>query len=138
MALFIVNSSKNIDNKDIKVAAEKIFNVLGKDFDVGLKFVTEEEIKNLNLIFRGVNKSTNVLSFDSDEPKKGGDIVICDDVIEKESASLSISSRDLVVFYLVHGILHLAGFDHKRPQDRVKMEKKEKEIAAVLGLGIER
>ncbi|MBE7525424.1 rRNA maturation RNase YbeY [candidate division WWE3 bacterium] len=102
---------------------------------VGLRFLSEHRMKELNRAYRGKNCPTDVLSFHAadrmhdqfpavaakGEEEEVGDIVICAAVAKREAARRSISAREELVRLIVHGTLHLAGHDHARPADEVKM-----------------
>jgi probable rRNA maturation factor len=88
-------------------------------------------VKNLNLRYRGLNKSTNVLAFaslDSRDPSFGlstvqlGDIVICREVTVAEARTEDKTVTNHVCHLVVHGMLHLLGFDHLEEEDIAKME----------------
>lgn len=135
MPLNFANGSKNVSKELLLRIAEEAFSFLGRGLQVGLKFVSNEEIRRLNLEYRQMDKVTNVLSFADDE---GGDIVLCDDFIAEEAAALGFSAPDLTALYLVHGILHLAGYDHENDRGRVRMEEAEAKILSRFGIIIER
>ena len=63
-----------------------------------------------------------------------GDIMICADVLMRESEEQAKSLNDHWAHIVVHGVLHLQGFDHENTQDAVIMEKREREILATLGV----
>ncbi|MBS3984731.1 MAG: rRNA maturation RNase YbeY [Selenomonadales bacterium] len=95
---------------------------LDKDTELSLAFVDDEEIQRLNLAFRGKDAPTDVLSFanaDEDDlptppgaPKLLGDIVISLERAHAQAALFGHSLEREVAFLLVHGLLHLAGYDH--------------------------
>jgi probable rRNA maturation factor len=79
----------------------------------------------LNLCFRGKNRATDVLSFQATAPAKGfaGDIAISLDIAERNARLLGHSVADEVRILILHGMLHLAGYDHEN--DKGEMAKKE-------------
>lgn len=91
---------------------------------VGLAFVDEKEIQRLNKTFRRKNKPTDVLSF---EPEQGGekgylgDIAICPAYAKREAARRSLAWREELIRLMVHGVLHLSGYDHATEEEEVKM-----------------
>lgn len=94
-----------------------------KKFEVGVTLVTERAIKELNKQYRGKNVPTDVLSFSSEEgermspvvlfePTDLGDLVICPSYAAKEAKRRGIEANEELVRLLVHGTLHLMGYDH--------------------------
>jgi probable rRNA maturation factor len=86
------------------------------------------EIRSLNRRFRGKNMATDVLSFPTDRPKTNarplaGDIAISAEIAAQNAAGLGHSPAEEVKILTLHGILHLAGFNHER--DRGEMARKE-------------
>lgn len=116
-------------------AAEEAFSFLGCDFEANLKFITKNEIKRLNNSYRGLDASTDVLSFKLDD-ENGGDIVICLEIAKKEASEWGITVGEILQLLTVHGILHLASYDHENDQDRVKMEGAERKILKKVGVDI--
>ncbi len=120
-------------------------------FEVSLLSCDDARITALNADFRDKPKATNVLSWPSDEraaaidgemplpPQIGpdtelGDIAIAYDTCAAEAAAAGKTIRDHTVHLLVHGTLHLLGFDHERDRDATLMEGLETEILGKLGI----
>ena len=93
----------------------------------------DDRLKALNHDFRGLNKPTNVLSFPGANGY-GGDIAIAYGVTAKEARAAKKRFTDHAVHLVVHGVLHLAGYDHERPKDASLMEPLEVKILARLGI----
>jgi probable rRNA maturation factor len=93
-------------------------------------------LKALNRDFRGKNKPTNVLSFPA--PANGsaylGDIALAYDVTQKEARAAGKKFADHATHLVIHGVLHLLGFDHMRGGDARMMESLETRILAELGI----
>lgn len=138
MSLTIIKPSKYVEQKLLTDVAGEVFSYIGINFEVGLKFACENCIQKLNKQYRGIDKPTNVLSFNEDDKSSNGEILICETVVAREAAELGRAQRELVLLYLVHGMLHLAGFDHQNIKDRDKMEKVEKTILKKFEINIER
>lgn len=136
MSLTIVKPSKYVDRKLLENLTQEVFDYLGEEFSVSVKFACENCIRGLNKEYTGKDEPTNVLSFTDDTG--GGDIVICESVVEKEAKKLKYFESDLILLYFVHGMLHLAGFDHTNEEERAKMEKAEEAILSKIGVKIER
>jgi probable rRNA maturation factor len=102
---------------------------------VTVRYVAEAEGRRLNRDFRGKDYATNVLSFPYGEGGAlRGDIVICAPVVAREAKA---QSKDVAAHHahlLVHGLLHLAGYDHEKGAAEAKrMEARERRILAGLG-----
>ncbi len=113
--------------------------------EVSLSFVTDEEIARLNESYRGKVGPTDVLSFEcdgvddelSDAVWEGedavyelGDVVIAPDVAERQTHEFGTTFEQEVSLLLVHGLLHLCGYDHIVEEDAKVMEALEDEILA--------
>ena len=109
-----------------------------KKEEVTIRVVNTEESQTLNKRYRGQDKPTNVLSFPSQIPALGGetylgDIVICAEIVEQEARAQNKSVEAHWAHMLVHGILHLQGYDHTEDAPAEKMEKLEINLLATLG-----
>jgi probable rRNA maturation factor len=90
---------------------------------------------DLNLKYRGKQSPTNVLSFSQLEGPASefrvellGDVVLCTDVAADDAVALGYSNDEMLVYLLIHGILHVVGYDHSLPQDESAMSSKLEEI----------
>ena len=94
------------------------------------------KLKSLNRDFRGKDKPTNVLSFPAGPNKDGyrGDIALALGVTRREAKSAGKSLADHAAHLVVHGVLHLAGYDHERPKDASVMEPLEVKVLKRLGV----
>jgi len=126
----------------LRRAAKKILSVLGcKDSELSLVIVDDAEIARLNRRYFRRPGPTNVISFPLQEGKPGdlrapllGDVVISADTAARHARAAGIRTEDEILFLLVHGVLHLVGYDHEGPAaERREMEAKEKEIFGALG-----
>ena len=128
--------SKRLKNKDIffkKIckAFPKKYKFLNKKVTFTLLLSNNKNIKNLNKVFRKKNKSTDILSFPLDKKikiKKNtylGDIIISYNYLDKPKSQDLKSFKEKVAKILIHGFLHLLGFDHKKNKDYSKMLKEE-------------
>jgi probable rRNA maturation factor len=93
----------------------------------------DSRLRALNRDFRGKNKTTNVLSFPG-SLDYAGDIAIAYGVTGKEAKAAAKSLADHAAHLVVHGVLHLAGYDHERPKDALVMEPLEVKILKRLGI----
>lgn len=108
------------------------------DSEVAVRIVGEDEIAQLNQQYRGVESSTNVLSFDNgslDETGRVllGDIVICAQVVCQEATAQHKDVECHFAHMLVHGMLHLKGFDHLGDEEAKEMETLEISIMEKFG-----
>lgn len=135
----------NIKNPFLRCKIACIFSYAFKDktkelklkkqkFEVGIRFVSREEIRELNNRFRKVDKETDVLSFplmDFNQIEREnllGDIVICKEVAILQAKKYGHSVRREICFLALHGFLHLLGYDHIESEDEKIMTKKAEEI----------
>jgi probable rRNA maturation factor len=102
---------------------------------VSVSLVEAEEMSRLNLKYRGREGPTNVLSFSQLEgespggqPHLWGDVVICGDRARDDALELGYTAEEMVVYLLIHGILHLAGYDHMLAVDERAMNEKVEDI----------
>jgi len=103
-----------------------------------LLVTTSDEIQQLNKQYRDKDKATNVLSFPMQSPEEVdvcllGDIVLCAAVIKDEAAQQSKTSVSHWAHMVVHGMLHLQGYDHIDNNDAEEMEQLEIKILSQLG-----
>jgi probable rRNA maturation factor len=117
-----------------------------KQHELSILICQDEYIKELNKNYRGVNKPTNVLSFPMQEgtPDKEtenveaypillGDVVISTDTAQREADKAGISLGERLSQLLIHGILHLIGYDHEKSEkDKKIMENKSRELLSIL------
>ncbi len=100
--------------------------LLISDSELLLRLVDEEEITALNAQFSNKNSATNVLSFPDTLPHEIspslGDIVICIDVVTKEATQQQKVFEHHLTHIILHGILHLLGYDHITEADAIEME----------------
>ncbi len=103
--------------------------------EVTLRFVGDEEGRNLNRDYRGKDYATNVLSFPYESGTRVcGDLVLCLPVVAREAAEQGKPAEAHYAHMVVHGMLHLQGYDHETSQaDAERMEAIEREILAGLG-----
>lgn len=107
---------------------------LGADAELTIRFVGEEEGRELNAEYRSKDYATNVLSFSySVEPLVTGDLVLCWPVVVREAGEQGKSLEEHLAHLIVHGVLHLQGWDHENDEDAADMEAQEAGILAELG-----
>ncbi len=113
-------------------------NVHPSEVEVSIVFVDDSQIAELNREYRGLDSPTDVLSFPmddpgipGDEPVPLGDIVISLETVERE-ASDSRGFLNYLALLVVHGLLHLLGYDHETDEDAEVMEGLEAQVLAGL------
>jgi len=132
-------SSKVPDESQLLGWIETIFSVLKRSpTALTIRIVDEEEMKELNRRYRGKNRSTNVLSFPF-EPLPNvdvdllGDIVLCGSVVAREARTQKKLLMGHWAHMIVHGMLHLFGYDHETDYQEKQMERVEQKLLARLG-----
>ncbi len=111
---------------------------LAEDCELCIVFCDDAEIRGLNAQWRGQDKPTNVLSF----PTPGalatkpllGDIVIAFETVAREAREQDKSLADHASHMIIHGFLHLIGYDHETPAEAEAMEALERRVAKALGI----
>ena len=98
-----------------------------------VRYVAEAEGRRLNREFRGKDYATNVLTFVYGSRPLAGDVVICAPVVAREARAQGKRVEAHHAHLLVHGVLHLQGYDHEHEADAARMERRERAILARLG-----
>jgi probable rRNA maturation factor len=120
----------------------------GEGREIAVRVVAARESQQLNKLWRGKDKPTNVLSFPAPPALKHpaarlpdtslplGDLVICAAVVREEAQRFGKKLEAHWAHMVVHGTLHLAGYDHERNErDRLKMERREISVLKTFGFG---
>ena len=122
-----------------KIAATALSYLKEDSGFLSVYIIDDSEIRRLNYQYRHIDSSTDVLAFSMREGRKLtgeegilGDVVISAETAVRESRCFKKKISDEMNLYLVHGILHLVGFDDTRPRERKKMEKTQDCILALL------
>ncbi|WP_048645313.1 rRNA maturation RNase YbeY [Nitratireductor soli] len=108
---------------------------------VSLLFTDDDEIREINRQWRGKDKPTNVLSFPAAQPAIAGpvssslgDIVIAYETVAREAGEEARSFEDHLTHLIVHGFLHLLGYDHETDEEAEEMEALERNILESLAI----
>ena len=123
--------------EDIPITFEKTAEILGKNFsqtEVSIVLSDDQEVQNLNKTFRHKDKLTNVLSFPSKEKGELGDIILAYETVTREADEKGISPVDHTLHLIIHGFLHLLGYDHEKESDAQRMEALEVQVLKILGI----
>jgi probable rRNA maturation factor len=105
--------------------------------ELGIRVVGSGESRALNARWRGLDAPTNVLSFPASPELRGrqvGDLVVCAPVVAREAREQGKPVAAHWAHMIVHGTLHLLGFDHARAADAKRMEGRERALLARLGI----
>jgi probable rRNA maturation factor len=107
-------------------------------YQVAIALSGDEAVRVLNRTWRGKDAPTNVLSFPADEeiaePGFLGDVVLAYGTVLKEAREQDVPLKDHVAHLVVHGVLHLLGFDHANHAQAEEMESRERAALATLGI----
>lgn len=119
----VINKVARITNKAVKNK---------KKMSASIAFVSNKEIKKLNKLYRGEDCVTDVLSFNLNDNE--GEILISYVQAKRQAKEIGHSTRKEVVFLMVHGLLHLFGYDHEKTKDKAKMFAKQTKILTELNI----
>lgn len=157
MDLEIYDDTKNVPEEKIKLI-EDVLNFAGsylklpENTEMSVTLMDNEHIHEINKKYRGVDKPTDVISFaieedDPDEvpiilpedeefdiPKNIGDIMVSMDKVKEQAEYLGHSENRELGFLVVHGFLHLNGYDHMKEEDEKEMFGLQREILDSYGL----
>lgn len=146
MEVFLDNRQSKVDidekNLDILILVVKEslkVEGLEEDFEVSISFVDNEEIRELNRDYRGIDRETDVLSFPLDYDDLVpihllGDIIISVEKALDQSIEYGHSLERELAYLTAHSMLHLCGHDHMEPQEKAVMRDKEKKIMKNIGV----
>lgn len=106
--------------------------------ELTIRLTDDEESQSLNSEYRGKDRPTNVLSFPFDAPPEVplellGDLVICVGVVEREAVEQGKTAEAHWAHMVIHGCLHLLGYDHIKDDEAEEMEALERDLLASLG-----
>ena len=150
----------NVDKQYISLATDiyhavlQHFNQTEDIFEIDLEGVSRDEIHKVNMEQRGVDRPTDVLSFQYIEdlhlPCKAtdypmdidyetgkiflGDILVCMDIMKEQAVEYNHSEEREVAYLTLHGILHLLGYDHMTDEDKMVMRKEEEAVLSSLNI----
>ncbi len=149
MQILIDNSQDKIDIDGsiislIEKVAIECLTVENKslNYEISVTFVDDTEIQVLNKEYRGIDKSTDVLSFPMGEDESFdtpftpllGDIVISAETAQRQSVEFGHSFDREIAYLTAHSMLHLIGYDHIDEEDKKTMREKEKLVMKNLGI----
>lgn len=130
-----------ISKKEIEKIIDKVFKFLkNQKGDLSVNLVSEKKIRELNKQYRGKDSVTDVLSFslmehgewNMEQGEDFGDIFICEKQVRRQAKEYKVSGKEEFSRMLVHGVLHLLGFDHQKASEAKKMFKLQEDIISVV------
>lgn len=141
-------TNKDIDEKWLRLVFEKIYRKLESEKQtknkieelsgLSLVFIEDDEMRQINNKYRGINKTTDVLSFELGDDNKfiicepesqaSGEILISPKEALREAKLQKITFKKEIVILFIHGILHILGYDHEEDEERKKMREEENKI----------
>ena len=136
----ILDETGELDRKHksrIKKIAQLVLKELGvpRDSELSISFVGDVRMRELNLTYRQIDRTTDVLSFPQNEGPDFtllGDIIISLDTAKRHSKSYGVTLHEELKKLIIHGALHLLGHDHKKKKETRIMREKEKELSLIV------
>ncbi len=135
MKITILDENRYLNKYDKKSIRSDVLTILKtldqpKGTELCISFVNDSEIRELNKTYRNINRSTDVLSFSQNGPDFSilGDLVISFDTAKHHALKYGNTLEHEIKKLIVHGILHLLGYDHKKKKETEIMREKEKEL----------
>nr|WP_092499616.1 rRNA maturation RNase YbeY [Faunimonas pinastri] len=118
----------------VRVALEVASPELDDESEVSILFTDDEAIRELNAQWREKDKATNVLSFPQAAGPLLGDIVLASQTVAREAAAEGKTLDDHITHLIVHGFLHLLGYDHEDEGEAEEMEGLERQALGLIGI----
>ena len=147
MEILFKNAQRKIriNSKGIKNNVKQVLEDLDcHEKELSILVVSDAKIRELNRQYRGMDRATDVLSFPQQEEDNGlnhhllGDIVFSAETAARQAKEHGLSFEEEILLLLIHGILHLLGYDHERSKKNEKqMRKKSRELFGMLFPGKE-
>ena len=112
----VVNRQRRLqlDTEAWTTFATRALNAIGKnESSATIAFVSDKRIRELNRQFRGIDKATDVLSFPAEEESNLGDVAVSVETAATQARDNGLSFDDEIAQLILHGLLHLCGYDHK-------------------------
>ena len=132
--IILEHETEGISARALSLFAAKAQRTVGLRGEVNIRIASSRELQELNRRFRRKNRPTDVLSFPSETPRLAGDIAISVEIAAANAAELGHSTEAEVKVLILHGLLHLAGYDHET--DDGEMRARETILRRQLGLPV--
>ncbi len=131
MNLVIVNESKKhavprkfihswMENLVVELRKRKVLSSANAKKDLTLVFLDKKPAQKINFEFRQKDYATDVLSFDSMDPDSLGELILCPEVLKRQAVEHQLSYQQELGYMLLHGVLHLLGYDHETSEADAK------------------
>ncbi len=133
MKVNFYNKTKE-DVKELRKIVKEIFKNIEENYEFNIIFVSNERIKELNKMYRNIDKETDVLSFPDEDKNYIGDIFISLEKAKEQAKEYNHSLGREVGFLTVHGYLHLLGYDHQNEDEEKEMSALTENILTKAGL----
>jgi probable rRNA maturation factor len=135
----VCESPNQPSDKQLELWVNTVLANLDEEFEITIRIVDESESTQLNENYRHKKGATNILSFPFDVPDEVelnllGDLVICASVLEREAAEQNKPLHNHWAHIVIHGTLHLLGYDHIHDEEAQEMETKEIELLQTLSI----
>lgn len=135
----IFESPNQPSDTQLELWVNTVLTNIDDDFELTIRIVDEMESEQLNETYRHKKGSTNILSFPFEVPEGMelnllGDLVICAPVLEREAQEQNKSLHNHWAHIVIHGTLHLLGYDHIEDEEAQEMEAKEIELLQTLSI----
>jgi probable rRNA maturation factor len=118
--------------RSLSLFAAKAQRAVGLRGEVNIRIASSRELQELNRRFRKKNQPTDVLSFPSETPRLAGDIAISGEIAASNAAEMGHSAHIELQVLILHGLLHLAGYDHETDDGQMRI--RENALRRKLGL----
>jgi probable rRNA maturation factor len=132
--IILEQENKEVRQRALALFAAKARRAVGLRGEVTIRITSSGEMQELNRRFRKKNKPTDVLSFPPGLPNLAGDIAISAEIAAASAAELGHSTETELKILILHGLLHLAGYDHEG--DNGEMQAREASLRRKLGLPV--
>ena len=132
--IILEHETEGTSARALSLFAAKAQRAVGLRGEVNIRIASSRELQELNRRFRGKNRPTDVLSFPSETPKLAGDIAISAEIATANAAEMGHSPQTELKVLILHGLLHLAGYDHET--DDGEMRTRETTLRRKLGLPV--
>lgn len=132
--IILEHETEGTSARALSLFAAKAQRAVGLRGEVNIRIASNRELQELNRRFRKKNQPTDVLSFPSETPTLAGDIAISGDIAAANAADMGHSPQTELKVLILHGLLHLAGYDHEA--DDGEMRTRERSLRRKLGLPV--
>jgi len=136
-SISVSNQQRTVEVSAAKVrqTARRVLREEGAEGELSIAIVDDAKIRELNQAYLGKDRETDVLSFalNDEHESLSGEVIVSADTAAREAAARDRSADDELALYLVHGILHLLGYDDTTAKKRSLMWERQRELLALLG-----